>query len=225
MSNIGEVIDNRADTVSPVLTAGTTPIEVDVEMEDADTTQNNANDQDEMQGIQKHSEDEEQPDQSLSLPLSKIKRIFKMDPDYLAASQSAVYTAGLATELFVQYFVEQASLLAKMEKRKKIQYKDFANAVSTHDSLNFLSDTVPKTQSIGELINNKKVNLKGPETNNPQTVIAPVEKSAEPIIVKKDILAKGQQTLNFQLALAPREERPIKKAVIHDLVTIDDEED
>ncbi|EGV66074.1 DNA-directed DNA polymerase [Yamadazyma tenuis] len=82
---------------------------------------------------------------SISLPLSKIKRIFKMDPDYSGASQSAVFATGAATELFVQYITEQASLLAKIDKRKKILYKDFSTAVTSQDSLNFLSDTIPKT--------------------------------------------------------------------------------
>lgn len=165
-----------------------------------------------------HSEDpeeDEEEEESLSLPLSKIKRIFKMDPDYLAASQSAVYATGIATELFIQYFVEHASVLAKMDKRKRILYKDFSNAVAGQDSLRFLSDTVPRTQQLGLLIQQNKVNLidetgvpeyRAPEEpentqhNAPKTHIPPV-------------LPKGQQTLTFVQQNEP------KKAPINNLVS------
>lgn len=168
----------------------------------------------------------EEEDTALTLPISKIKKIFKMDPEYLAASQSAVYATGVATELFVQYFVEQATLSAKVDKRKKILYKDFSNAVSTQDSLLFLSDTVPKTQPIGELISQKKVNLIGDdiEVDTPEVAAESTEVETPAPVAKKakqaPVLAKGQQTLNFQ---ATKEVKPIKKAVIHDLMTNDDD--
>ncbi|KAI5967447.1 DPB3 [Candida theae] len=163
--------------------------------------------------------------QQMSLPLSKIKKIFKMDPDYLGASQGAVYATGLATELFVQYFVEQASLMAKVDKRKKIQYKDFANAVASHDALNFLSDTIPKTHAIGDLIQKKKVNtldsihpMKDKEDNHKSSK-APTNVATKP----DPILPKGQQILNF--GVAPRSEAPVKKAGINDLVSSQNDSD
>ncbi|CUM66261.1 uncharacterized protein PRCAT00003922001 [Priceomyces carsonii] len=171
-------------------------------------------------GIQ---EDEE----LLTLPLSKIKKIFKMDPDYLAASKGAVYATGLATELFIQYFVEQASLLAKMDRRKKIQYKDLSNAVSSHDSLSFLSDTVPKAIPIRELMENNKINLSkadqvklSKEENKATGIndeVVPVED------VEKNTLPKGQQQLNFPISKPTNP--PFKKSVIKDLVTLTDEND
>jgi DNA polymerase epsilon subunit 4 len=155
-------------------------------------------------------EDDEQdiPQPSLSLPLSKIKRVFKMDPDYVAASQSAVYATGVATELFIQYFVEQASMFAKVDKRKKIQYKDFSNAVANHDALAFLSDTVPKTAPIGDLVRNKAVTV---DTN--EEIAIKDDKTIEKDLDRNQrVLPKGQQTLNFSSGT------PIKKAVIHDLI-------
>ncbi|ODV77369.1 histone-fold-containing protein [Suhomyces tanzawaensis NRRL Y-17324] len=168
-----------------------------------------------------HEQDFEDDDseQVLSLPLSKIKRIFRMDPDYLAASQNAVYATGLATELFIQYFVEQASLLAKMDKRKKITYKDFSNAVASHDSLNFLSDTVPKTQPIGSLLERKVVNVPSkvdPKAFKENLMGKPEEQGqSKSTVKKKSTLSKGQQTLPFA---ATKAEPRIKKAVIDDLV-------
>lgn len=170
---------------------------------------------------QEDDEMEEVDDTVMTLPLSKIKRIFKMDPQYLAASPSAVYATGVATELFVQYFLEHASMLAKMDKRKKIQYKDFSNAVSTQDALYFLSDTVPKTQPVDQAIKERRINLTSEdqeiyeaiadESSVEQSIPSPAPKSAP-------ILPKGQKTLSFQ----PVNPAPIKKAVIHDLMSTDD---
>lgn len=160
-------------------------------------------------------DDIDDSDVTLSLPISKIKKIFKMDPDYFSASSGALYATGLATELFVQYLVEQASVNARMEKRKKLQYKDFSSAVSVQDSLHFLSDTVPKSQPIGELIQQKKINV---TTDQPDTF--PEEPTNEnesaSITPAPHALPKGQQTLPFGTLPNPP---PVKKAVIHNLMS------
>lgn len=152
--------DDTPSTTPLVVSNSSTPAP-EVNMIDAtDGNSESQNVEDNIDDMEIAESDEEyDTDQKLSLPIAKIKRIFKLDPDFLGASQSAVYATGLATELFIQYFAEQASLLAKMDKRKKLQYKDFSNAVGAHDSLNFLSDTVPKTQPLEDLIKKKKINL------------------------------------------------------------------
>lgn len=162
---------------------------------------------------------DEQEFDSLTLPISKIKRIFKMDKDYGAASQTAVYAAGVATELFIQYFTEQAALLAKMDKRKKITYKDMAQAVASHDTLSFLSDTVPKTHPIGELIAAKKVRVggkqeAGPLLNLDDDVATTTEDPAASTATTKaaPLAGKGQSVLSFPKT------SPIKKAGISDIM-------
>ncbi|CUM48826.1 DNA polymerase epsilon subunit C [Debaryomyces fabryi] len=240
-SQVANIVDESNETPSttpPMISNTATPVP-EVEMEDANAPQDNngitGNTTDAEKIQEGHEvddeEDEEEEEESLSLPLSKIKRIFKMDSDYLAASLSAVYATGLATELFIQYFTEQALVLAKMDKRKKLQYKDFSNAVASQDSLNFLSDTVPKTQPIGELINNKKVNVDSHKSNeiretaNTETEEIEVDE-ANHDMKKSKPLAKGQQTLNFSNMNTTTENTnpmPIKKSVISDIVTSDNE--
>ncbi|KAI5961767.1 hypothetical protein CANMA_003744 [Candida margitis] len=173
-------------------------------------------------------QDNGQESSQMSLPMSKIKKIFKMDPDFSGASQGAVYATGLATELFVQYFVEQASLMAKVDKRKKIQYKDFANAVSSHDALNFLGDTIPKTYPIGDLIQKKKVNTIESIQQRPSKPVEDSQKSSNAsspkVSSKQDpVLPKGQQILNF--GSTSKKETPVKKAGINDLVSASNEGD
>ncbi|KAK6457796.1 DNA-directed DNA polymerase epsilon, subunit C [Scheffersomyces xylosifermentans] len=219
--------DQTPTTTPPPPHSTTATPTADVEMEDAETNED-AEKEEKEETEHADGDDEEEQEQLLALPLAKIKRIFKMDPDYVSASQSAVYATGLATELFIQYFVEQASLLAKIDKRKKIQYKDFSGAVASHDSLTFLNDTVPKTQPLSELIQSKQINITENTTTSNGEAEAVVANEPEPKApvqvpvaapVKSKPLSKGQQTLKFPVAT----EKPFKKAVIHDLVLNDDD--
>jgi histone H3/H4 len=79
------------------------------------------------------------PGNSLSLPIARVKRIIKQDDEITACSTSAVYAIASATELFIKHFTEQALLRTKFEKRKKMSYNDFAEAVSSVSELQFLS--------------------------------------------------------------------------------------
>lgn len=164
---------------------------------------------------------EEVDESVMSLPLSKIKRIFKMDPDYFGSSASAVYATGVATELFVQYLVEHASMIAKIDKRKKIQYKDFSNAVSTQEALYFLSDTIPKTQTVGQAIKDRLINLTEEDQRKygDTTEENGVADSTTTASKVAPVPPKGQSSLPFEAV--PKS--TIKKAVIHDLMTNDDE--
>lgn len=167
-------------------------------------------------------EDLEDEDSAMSLPLSKIKKIAKMDPEFKAASNSAIYATGVATELFVQYLVEHATMQAKMEKRKKIQYKDLSNSVAAQDSLRFLADTIPKAQQIGKAIKDNTINL-SPEDQIKYGVEQEPEAIAEEKVDTKKIpvLPKGQSTLNFE----PIPKRPVKKAGLSNLMSNDENTD
>lgn len=147
----------------------------------------------------------------LSLPLSKIKRIFRMDSEYVSSSNSAVYATGLATELFIQYLTEQASVYAKLDKRKKLVYKDVSTAASANESLAFLGDTVPKAQPVSTLIAQKKIHLnkKDREKFYPEEAAQESNGALTSPVSKTTALPKGQQTL------------PLRKAVLHDLMSSD----
>lgn len=207
--------------------------EEEADEENADKTATIATQLEEEVDVEVDVEEEEEEDDdetSLALPMSKIKKIFKMDPDYIAASQSAVYATGLATELFIQYFVEQASSLAKRSKRKKITYSDFSDAVKGHDSLIFLKDTIPEKQKLEDLIARNVLDANGHPTETALTVAKGKFDSGdkEADITNKTsstsdkIRSKGQQTLKFVSVNREVEDKPIKKAVIHDLIANDE---
>lgn len=161
-----------------------------------------------------------------TLPLSKVKRIFRIDPEYSGATASAAYATAMATELFVQYLAEQSAMIAKTERRKKIQYKDVSTAANSQDALYFLSDAIPRTQAIGDAIKQKRVNIsvqdqhklsapKNAENANATDAVVEVIDAAVPAVSE---LPEGQSTLPF-VAVSDTQ---VKKAGLLDLISNDE---
>ncbi|SCU86975.1 LADA_0E01288g1_1 [Lachancea dasiensis] len=95
------------------------------------------------------------------LPLSKVKRIAKVDPDYTITSQSAVAAVAFATELFVQVLTEEGLARSQLEKpsgsRLSLRYDNIAAVVSSSDRFEFLSDVIPETQNLVTLTRENRV--------------------------------------------------------------------
>jgi len=81
------------------------------------------------------------------LPLARVKKIIALDSDIAMCSNNAAFVITVATEMFIQYLAEQGHNVVKSERkpRRNIQYRDLASAVSRMDTLEFLSDIVPRT--------------------------------------------------------------------------------
>lgn len=107
-----------------------------------------------------NGEDDDDLEGMLTLPMSRIKKIVKLDPEHISSTESANYLLGVAAELFVKSFTSQAASIARSKKRKKIQYADFHDVVSSAESMLFLKDLVPKTVPLKELLSEKKVKLR-----------------------------------------------------------------
>ncbi|KAF8425630.1 histone-fold-containing protein [Tirmania nivea] len=82
---------------------------------------------------------------STALPLTRVKRIIKLDEEIGTCSSSAAFLVTVAAEMFIQYLANQGYKGAQKDRRKNLQYKDLANAVAALDTLEFLSDTIPRT--------------------------------------------------------------------------------
>ncbi|KAF7846312.1 hypothetical protein BT93_L4631 [Corymbia citriodora subsp. variegata] len=101
-----------------------------------------------------------------ALPLARVKKIIAQDEDVAQCSNAAAFAISIATEEFVRYLTEQAFNVAKSEAkpRRTIAYKDVAAAVAKFDSLQFLSDTVPRTVTYKQ-VKEKKLPEQKRETN------------------------------------------------------------
>ncbi|GME72450.1 unnamed protein product [Ambrosiozyma monospora] len=141
-------------------------------------------------------DDQNESNAGLTLPIARIKRIIKLDPEHVSSTEAANYMLGLATELFVTTLTEKASLVTKANKRKKVMYDDFHNAVVHDDNLLFLKDLIPKKKKIGELAEKgtinltdndiKRFNLKYSRPKRPTTASA--------VIASKDVASGGGDT-------------------------------
>lgn len=85
------------------------------------------------------------------LPLSKVKKIAKMDEDYVVTSQHAMVAVTHATELFIQSMVEQATMLNHLRnpknKQVRLTLEDLQQCVNRRDEFKFLEDTINNDES------------------------------------------------------------------------------
>ena len=79
---------------------------------------------------------------SLSLPLSRVKRIMKLDKSVKVASGDATKLITKATELFCEMLTQSALGSMKLGKRKTIKYLDVERAVLKKQKFDFLHDHV-----------------------------------------------------------------------------------
>lgn len=91
------------------------------------------------------------------IPLARVKRVMKEDPEVLAVSNDAVQHMAAAIQLFVSHFTEQALMASRAEGRNRLGYKDFAQVASEYDEMAFLGPFVPKTVPFNSVKDKKQV--------------------------------------------------------------------
>ncbi|MFH4977648.1 hypothetical protein AB6A40_004357 [Gnathostoma spinigerum] len=82
--------------------------------------------------------EEDQQNFNTRLPLSKVKRICKLDPDLHLISSEAVHVLTIATEAFIGLLAKAAYQQTTFEKKKTIQLKDVEVCISSHTTFEFL---------------------------------------------------------------------------------------
>ncbi|KAL1930843.1 hypothetical protein VTP01DRAFT_9980 [Rhizomucor pusillus] len=82
------------------------------------------------------------------LPLARVKRIIKEDRDVNLINPEATFCVTYATELFIEYLVNEGLTRAKRDKRKTVYYKDLASTVSEIEQFEFLEDVIPPTMTL-----------------------------------------------------------------------------
>ncbi|EJT97253.1 histone-fold-containing protein [Dacryopinax primogenitus] len=78
-----------------------------------------------------------------TLPLARIKKVMKMDPDVKMISSDAPLLLSKACEIFISEVTSRAWMLAELNKRRTLQRVDVAGAVGQSDQFDFLIDIVP----------------------------------------------------------------------------------
>lgn len=77
-----------------------------------------------------------------NLPLSRIKTIMKLDPDFQLASAEAIFLVTKATELFIESLAKESWTHTAQAKKKTVQKRDIDMAIASVDALMFLEGTM-----------------------------------------------------------------------------------
>lgn len=97
------------------------------------------------------------------LPISKVKKVARSDPEYLLTSNNAFVATAFATEIFIKALTEemlaQSQLSGKNKDSKSIRltYNDLAECVSKKNQFMFLEDVVPRTKNLRSLVKQNRV--------------------------------------------------------------------
>ena len=88
------------------------------------------------------------PPGSVLLPLARVKKMCKADPEVKNLSGDAVNLTAKATELFIAYIAEHAALAALKAKRRTVRAADLATAIRKQDHLGlFLEDIADEIEA------------------------------------------------------------------------------
>ncbi|KAI8096271.1 histone-fold-containing protein, partial [Halteromyces radiatus] len=129
------------------------------------------------------------------LPLARVKRIIKEDPEVTLINGEATHCVAAATELFMEYLVKEGFSRAQKNKRKTIFYKDLATAVSQTDQFEFLEDVIPQTMTLEEAYKRRKVsgNTEDSETTKMKPVSDKKQKGIEKSMESKQPQEEDQE--------------------------------
>ncbi|KAG5649317.1 hypothetical protein H0H81_004657, partial [Sphagnurus paluster] len=78
------------------------------------------------------------------LPLARIKKVMKSDPDVKMIAADAPILFCKACEIFISEITARAFIIADANKRRTLSRADIAKALSKSDQFDFLIDIVPR---------------------------------------------------------------------------------
>ncbi|KAF8318173.1 histone-fold-containing protein [Clavulina sp. PMI_390] len=91
----------------------------------------------------------EQPDpKHPALPLARIKKVMKSDPDVKMISADGPLLFSKACEIFISELTERAYMIAEAHKRRTITRSDIAQAAGQNDMFDFLIDFLPPEERV-----------------------------------------------------------------------------
>ncbi|TCD66216.1 hypothetical protein EIP91_001663 [Steccherinum ochraceum] len=83
------------------------------------------------------------------LPLARIKKVMKSDPEVKMIAADAPILFCKACEIFIAEITARAFIIADSNKRRTLSRADIAKAVSKSDQFDFLIDILPREEPLG----------------------------------------------------------------------------
>lgn len=83
------------------------------------------------------------------LPLARIKKVMKSDPEVKMIAADAPILFCKACEIFIAEITARAFIIADSNKRRTLSRADIAKAISKSDQFDFLIDILPREEPLG----------------------------------------------------------------------------
>ena len=101
------------------------------------------------QQIISHLENETHDYKLHQLPLARIKKVMKADPEVKMISAEAPILFAKGCDIFITELTMRAWIHAEENKRRTLQRSDIASALAKSDMFDFLIDIVPREEAAG----------------------------------------------------------------------------
>ena len=108
-----------------------------------------------------HLETEQHDFKIHQLPLARIKKVMKADPEVKMISAEAPILFAKGCDIFITELTMRAWIHAEDNKRRTLQRSDIAAALSKSDMFDFLIDIVPREESGGHGGSSKRPTTSG----------------------------------------------------------------
>ena len=118
------------------------------------------------QHILDHLENDAHDYKTHQLPLARIKKVMKADPDVKMISAEAPILFAKGCDVFITELTMRAWIHAEENKRRTLQRSDIASALAKSDMFDFLIDIVPREDATGH---SKKAMGSGAGSSSTQT--------------------------------------------------------
>lgn len=121
-------------------------------------------------------ETEDHDYKSHQLPLARIKKVMKADPEVKMISAEAPILFAKGCDIFITEVTMRAWIHAEENKRRTLQRSDIANALAKSDMFDFLIDIVPREEAVAHAkrsgvgsTSGPSGSVSGPSSTNPST--------------------------------------------------------
>mmetsp|Transcript_6491 Transcript_6491/g.21035 ORF Transcript_6491/g.21035 Transcript_6491/m.21035 type:complete len:177 (-) Transcript_6491:31-561(-) len=96
------------------------------------------------------SDSKRRSDHELQVPISRVKRVMRADPDVHIVPRDVAWAVGKAMEHFVVKLSKDAYRYTAGDGRKHMAYKDLANAIADVECYDVFVDHVPRKLAVAD---------------------------------------------------------------------------
>ncbi|KAJ5719570.1 hypothetical protein N7493_007148 [Penicillium malachiteum] len=152
------------------------------------------------QHVINHLEGENHDYKIHQLPLARIKKVMKADPEVKMISAEAPILFAKGCDIFITELTMRAWIHAEDNKRRTLQRSDIAAALSKSDMFDFLIDIVPREEAASHAKRSSQAGAPGPSAAQ----LPPAQHGVQPHMGPADYAALGQHGMPQEQEYRPQ---------------------